>query len=222
MVKTVAEAVARLVEGDLSLQDALQRGYANYSAVARMVKGKVEETLKTEVNLEAIVSSVKRTRMNYKEPWRDVAYVVAGSFITLRTDVAKITVEKTKRNLEAIRTMLIRFVGDFFQILEGISAITLVFDRKISDEVVSMFRRVNILDERRDLAAVILHSKIEIIDAPGCVAAFYNSLSRRHINIEETMSCFTDTIIVVHMKDVGEAFTALSELISTAREISGS
>jgi len=50
------------------------------------------------------------------------------------------------------------------------------------------------------------------------VLAFYNTVSRRHINIEETMSCFTDTIIVLGMEDVSKAFTALTDLITEARK----
>jgi len=47
---------------------------------------------------------------------------------------------------------------------------------------------------------------------------FYNAVSRRHINIEETMSCFTDTIIVLSMEDVSKALAALTDLISEARK----
>jgi hypothetical protein len=49
------------------------------------------------------------------------------------------------------------------------------------------------------------------------VQAFYNAVSRRHINIEETMSCYTETIIVLAMEDVSKAFAALTDLITEAR-----
>jgi hypothetical protein len=32
------------------------------------------------------------------------------------------------------------------------------------------------------------------------------------------MSCFTDTILVLRMEDVGKAFTALTDLIAEARK----
>jgi len=47
--------------------------------------------------------------------------------------------------------------------------------------------------------------------------SFYNTVSRRHINIEETMSCYTETIIVLAMEDVSKAFAALTDLITEAR-----
>ena len=36
--------------------------------------------------------------------------------------------------------------------------------------------------------------------------------------MEDTVSCYTDTIILVKMTDVGKAFNALTELISSSRK----
>jgi hypothetical protein len=77
------------------------------------------------------------------------------------------------------------------------------------------------LDESQNLSAIVVQSPREIIDTPGCAIAFYNPVSRSHINIEETMSCFTDTILVLRMEDVGKAFTVLTDLIAEARKTVG-
>ena len=58
-----------------------------------------------------------------------------------------------------------------------------------------------------------MHSPREIMDTPGCVSAFYDQLSRKNVNVEDTVSCYTDTIMVVEMKDASRAFEALTELI---------
>ncbi len=93
-----------------------------------------------------------------------------------------------------------------------------LFDEKLFDGLTSMFRRDDILEEKRNLAAIIMHSPPEIIGVPGCAIAFYAPLSRRRVNIEETMSCFTDTIIVVGMDDAGKAFATLTDMIAQARK----
>ncbi|PSN93878.1 hypothetical protein B9Q09_05085, partial [Candidatus Marsarchaeota G2 archaeon ECH_B_SAG-C16] len=48
----------------------------------------------------------------------------------------------------------------------------------------------------------------------GALLPFYSQLSRRGINIDNTVSCYTDTVIVVKMQDAGRAFEALNELIT--------
>ena len=80
-----------------------------------------------------------------------------------------------------------------------------------------MFTCQDILEVESDLAAIIVHSPEGIIKTPGCAIAFYNQLAARHINIEDTVSCYTDTIVLVKMSDVGKAFNALTDLISSIR-----
>ncbi|RLI39920.1 hypothetical protein DRO69_13660 [Candidatus Bathyarchaeota archaeon] len=221
MVNSVSKIIQHLIDNDLSLQDALQRDYANYSAIARMLKPKVEKSLRRKVKLESLITSVKRAKASYSSREENITKIIAESVIHLRTDVVKVSVEKTKRNLEIVRKVLTNFPGEFLQVLEGVSAITLIFDQKLFDNVYSIFRKEDILDERQNLAAIVVQSPREIIDTPGCAIAFYNPVSRSHINIEETMSCFTDTILVLRMEDVGKAFTALTDLIAEARKTVG-
>lgn len=217
MVKSISKAVQELIDGNLSLQEALQYRYGNYSAIARMLKPKVEAALGRRVKLESVITSVKRASVSYRAQEGDLLKVIAGSTINLRTDVAKISVEKTRRTLETIRRFLANFTSEFLQVLEGTSAVTLIADQKLFHKIVPMFSKDDILDERRGLAAIIVHSPKEIIKTPGCAIAFYSPVSRRQLNIEETMSCFTDTIIVLRMEDVGKAFAALTDLITEAR-----
>jgi hypothetical protein len=221
MVNSVSKTLQQLIDNDLSLQDALKRDYANYSAIARILKPKVEETLGRKVKLESLITSVKRAKANYKSREENITRIIAESVIHLRTDVAKVSVEKTKRNLEMVRKVLTNFPGEFLQVLEGVSAITLIFDQKLFDNVYPIFRKEDILDESQNLSAIVVQSPREIIDTPGCAIAFYNPVSRSHINIEETMSCFTDTILVLRMEDVGKAFTVLTDLVAEARKTVG-
>ena len=69
------------------------------------------------------------------------------------------------------------------------------------------------LEEGEEGAAITVHSPKEITTTPGCISAFYNQLWRRQVNVEDTVSCYTDTIMVVDMKDASRAFEALTELI---------
>jgi hypothetical protein len=135
MVNSVSKTLQQLIDNDLSLQDALKRDYANYSAIARILKPKVEETLGRKVKLESLITSVKRAKANYKSREENITRIIAESVIHLRTDVAKVSVEKTKRNLEMVRKVLTNFPGEFLQVLEGVSAITLIFDQKLFDNV---------------------------------------------------------------------------------------
>ena len=222
MVNSASRIVQDLVNKDISLQNALEKSYGNYSAIARMLKPKVEETLGRRIKLEGLITSVKRAGRSYKLPKENIAGIVANSVINLRTGVAKISVEKTKKTLVNVSKVLAEFIPEqFIQVIEGVSGITLIFDQKFFDNIYSIFRKEDVSEAKRNLAAISIQSPREIIDTPGCIVVFYNSISRKHINIEETMSCSTDTIIVVRIEDVGESFSVLTDLISEAAKTAG-
>lgn len=214
---SVASVIRELVDADLSIQDAIQRGYGNVSSIARLLQPLAEAKLGRKLNFQSIITSVKRTRGPYLTPVPAIQPVVARSVVSVRTDVAKLSVEKSKRALATVRNMLANYQEEFLQVSESFSAVTLIFDEKLIAKVKSFFRKEDLLEEEVNLAAIIVQSPKEIIKTPGAAIAFYNQVSRRRINIEDTVSCYTDTIIVVKMEDVGKAFGALTDLVFAAR-----
>jgi len=216
--QTISRAVKEAVDRDLSIQDSLQYRYGNISAIARLIGPKVEASVNHKVNIESLITSIKRIRGDYKAPPADVTRIISGSMINVRTDIAKISIENTKRSLETVRKMLAVNQEEFIQVSESISAITLIIDQRMIENIIAPLNGDVILEKEINLAAIIINSPETIVKTPGCLTAFYNQVSRRHVNIEDTVSCFTDTIIVVRMKDVGQAFAALTDLISEARK----
>jgi len=221
MAASISRIVQELIDKDLPIQHALEKGYGNYSAIARILKPIVEEMLGRKVKLESVITAVKRARITYKPAYHlDVTSVIADSTINLRTDVAKISIEKTRRNMDTVRKILAGFSQDeYIQIVEGMRTITLLLDQKLVERIKSNFSLENILEEKSNLVAIIITSPQKIVETPGCVTSFYNALSRVHINIEETLSCSTETIMVLQLKDVGKALAALTNVISEARKM---
>ena len=217
MVKiSLSRVVHSLIQKDSHIQDALRRDYGNVSAIARLLSPKIEEMLDREVTLEGIITSVKRAKVDYKSNSRNLN-IIAESIINLRADVAKISLEKSQKSLEDTMEALRKYQETFFQVLVGATKLTIVTDQSMFHRIRSVFWGRDVLDEKQNLAAIIVQSPTAIVDTPGCIATFYNSISGNQINIEETISCFTETIIVIRMEDAGKAFTVLTDLIREAR-----
>lgn len=218
--KSITNAVKEVVNNDLSFQDSLQREYCNISALARIIKPQIDTMLSGKnTSTESIVTALKRSRRDYNVLEKPIASILAGSTISVRTDVAKVSAKKSKKTIEKVTKAMTQNVGNFISISESIMSITLVFDDVLLEDVKEMFAHDDILEIEDDLAAIIVHSPEEIIKTPGCAIAFYNQLARRHINIEDTVSCYTDTIMLVKMEQVGKAFNALTDLISNSRKM---
>jgi aspartokinase len=210
--QSITRSVKAIVDNDLAFQDALQRGYVNYSAMARMIKPSISAILGRDVSIDSIVTALKRIRSSYITPSKDISSIIAGSKVNVRTDVAKVSIVKSRSTIEKISMPLREYYDSFISVSEGIKSVTMIFDDIILEKMKTLFNE-HILEYEDDLAAIIVESPEEIIKTPGCALVFYNQLARRRINIEDTISCYTDTIIVVKMDDVARAFNALTELI---------
>lgn len=220
--KSITNTVKEIINNDLSFQDSLQRDYCNKSALARIIKPQIEHIMNRHTNIESIITALKRSRNIYEIPEipeRPIASILASSTLSVKTDVAKLSASKHRRNIEKVAKALTQRVDNFISVSESIFSITLVFDDILLNEVKAMFALYDILEVEDDLAAIIIHSPEEIIKTPGCAIAFYNQLARRHINIEDTVSCYTDTIVLVRMSDIAKTFIALTELISNSRKL---
>jgi aspartokinase len=217
--KSITETVREIVSSDLSFQDSLQRDYCNISALARIIKPQIDHMLSKDTSIESIITALKRSRFDYDVRQKPIASILAASTITVNTDVAKVSARKSKKTIEKVAKAMIQSVGNFISISESIMSITLVFDDLLLQDVKVMFASDDILEIENGLAAIIIQSPEDIIKTPGCAIAFYNQLARRHINIEDTVSCYTDTIVLVKMEQVGKAFNALTDLISNSRKM---
>ena len=217
--KSITEAVREMVGGDLSFQDSLQRDYCNISALARLIKPQIDHMLGKDTSIESIITALKRSKYDYNVQEKPIASILAASTITVNTDVAKISAKKSKKTIEKVAKAMIQGAGNFISMSESIMSITLVFNDLLLQDVKVMFAYDDILEMENGLAAIIVHSPEDIIKTPGCAIAFYNQLARRHINIEDTVSCYTDTIVLVKMEQVGKAFNALTDLISNSRKM---
>lgn len=216
--KSISRTVKGIMNSDLNFQDSLQRDYCNITALARLIKPQIDQMLDRNINIESIVTAVKRSKIIYNAPKLPTASVLANSTISVKTDVAKLSIGKSKKTIEKVAKAL-QNIDNFISVSESILSITFVFDDALLDKVKAMFSNYEILEIEEDLAAIMVHSPEEIIKTPGCAIAFYNQLAYRHINIEDTVSCYTDTIVLVKMSDVGKAFNALTDLISNSRKV---
>jgi aspartokinase len=216
--KSISRTVKGIMNSDLNFQDSLQRDYCNITALARLIKPQIDQMLDRNINIESIVTAVKRSKIIYNAPKLPTASVLANSTISVKTDVAKLSIGKSKKTIEKVAKAL-QNIDNFISVSESILSITFVFDDALLDKLKAMFSNYEILEIEEDLAAIMVHSPEEIIKTPGCAIAFYNQLAYRHINIEDTVSCYTDTIVLVKMSDVGKAFNALTDLISNSRKV---
>lgn len=202
----------------MALQEAVFRGYANTAAVARMIKPEVQELVGYRVKMHSLITTIKRLKLA-KTIGSKAMMVISKSSLDVRTNVSKTVLARAASSIRVVESIAHKGVDDFVEIVLGSDTITLIYDSSSQGKLEPLISGADIqkIESSAGLAAVSVRSPVEIEHTPGCVMMIYNGVSRRGINIEETISCGTETMLVVKDKLVGETVDALKELIKTCR-----
>lgn len=212
---SVNRIIKNMVVNDVFLATSLNRGYTNLSAVARDLKPSIERKLGEEVNVEAIISALKRNRDLSRKFDGRVLEALSQTSIQLVTSVTKFVIPANRNDRVLRWTYDMKLPGAIYISTSSEFTTIIVEDRNLSTFSEGIKRGV--LDKKSGLAVLVLKSPNSILEVPGFLMSVYSKLAFAGINIEETTNSYTDAIIVVKESDSGEAFTAVRELIEFAR-----
>src|SRR5919202_2684036 len=126
--KSISYAVREIIINDASFQDSLQYAYCNISALARVIRPLIDQILAQNINVESIVTALTRSRKVYNFQEHSIASILANSSISVKTDVAKVSANKSKKTIEKVAKALTQNVDNFVSMSESILSITLLFD----------------------------------------------------------------------------------------------
>jgi hypothetical protein len=104
------------------------------------------------------------------------------------------------------------------QVVQSASAVTIIADKMLKDRIMDTVGRFNIIKVRENLVEIVVKSPEKIVETTGVIAYLITNLSDAGINIEETVSCYTDTIFIVGERDMINAYSVLTKCIQSAEE----
>ncbi len=215
MELSINKIVKNFVTNDIFLATSLNKGYVNLSAVARDLVPVIEARLGEKVNIEAVISALKRNREGTRRSDGKVFSVLSETSVQLLTSVTKIVIP-VKENEKIFKNVIdIRPAGALY-ISTGSEFTTLIIESRNLPAVSKMLRR-GIIDKRTDLAVIIIKAPVSLLETSGFLMSLYSKLAFTGINIEETTNSYTDAIIVVKESDASDAFMSLLDLINFAK-----
>ena len=219
---SVSNVVREIVRLRPFLLDALRAKIVNYSALARALRGEVEERLGRKVSIAAIKMALIRLAESEERRMCSVeeriGHVIAGSTLTLIDDIAVLTLKG--RGFIKYTPLLARWAerARFFQLTHGLDQVSLVVDLETLEKILSDIPRENIEELIGDQSAVVMISPPDIITTPGVVSYVTSIVAMRGINVTQFISAHKDTIFVVSKRDSLEVYRLLKELIERFRE----
>lgn len=215
---TVAEAVEELLRHSTLLEEGLEKGIINYSALAREMKPKISEKVMKEIETGAIVMALKRHADRLKKQLRAGNIFTKTPDITVRSNL----VEYTFANSPTLSAAQYRFFtrvhtdspAPFLIITQGIFETTLIVSETLSDHVQHYFSQERTVSAFTNLSGITIKLPTVTVTTPGVYGKILRALEWDGINVVEVASTYTEFTIILNDGDIDRAFATIKKALS--------
>ncbi len=205
---SVSRITHKYIREHPSVQDCLERGLINYSALAR----EICKTTDSE-SFDAVLVACRRyyqKKKSHVSREQKIIALMKKSKVRVRNKIAVATIEKGKgldKALE-IQNFVKKEKGDF-NLIEGEDVITMITNVEYIPIIKKTFG-MGIIKTSTGLAQITLVFGDNLEMTPGVLSFIYRMFSEYDVNIREEMSCWKDVMVVVDEKDVAKVMQMLS------------
>ena len=214
--ESLAEKTRSYIDAHPSIKDCVSRGLVSYSSLARLIM----KDLNIE-NEEALMIACRRYADKLSvttDHEKDVLKILKDSRLEMRTKICIVTAKNEWTVLHKMDNLFKDLWNEnsIMQVVQSASAVTIIADRMLKDRITDTVGKFNVIKVRENLVEIAVKSPEKIVDTSGVIAYLITNLSDAGINIEETVSCHTDTIFIVKESDMIDAYSVLTRCIQSA------
>ena len=191
------------------IKECIAKGLINYSELARQVIA--QQGLKGS-DFDAVLVAVRRHAEKAKLRGSNEAAILGlfrKSRLEIKDNVCSIVLDES-----VPFSFLTKLIGEINEkqepchLIQGSRTFTLVTSQEFLPKIEKLFAG-KVISAKKNLVQVVLRTGKEIESTPGVAAYLYGLFAEHGINIVETMSSWTETLIVLDEKDLGRAMETL-------------
>ncbi len=216
--ESLAEKTRVYIDAHPSVKDCVSKGLVNYSSLARAIMKELDLD-----NEEAVMIACRRytSKMGVSTDHEiSILNILKDSRLEMRTKTCIVTAKNDWSVLHKMDNLFKDLWNEdsIMQIVQSASAVTIIADKMLKERIIDTVGRFNILKIRENLVEITVKSPEKIVETSGVIAYLITNLSDAGINIEETVSCHTDTVFIVGEYDMINAYSVLTKCIQSAEE----
>jgi len=213
---SIGEIAKQLIQQTPFLEEALFEDIINISSLARKLKPKIEEVLKKEVQIGAVIIALKRVKSNYIE----LPNSGLKQFVNDLGDLIVISglMHFTFENSETIglrQQDMIKHIGQnqsYYSVSRGIFETSIVVSNALASLIKEIFKAEKQIFQKINLSSITISLPKKRTETIGFYFYILKNLSLRKINIEELISTTNEFTIIVKNNDIDRAFSILMNI----------
>ncbi len=187
-------------------------GIGNHSAIARRISSDLGLTAR-----DAVLAACRRYPHGRTESAREAGIhrVLRKSRIETRTKVAVLTLSQGADVLQRLGDVVEELLDEnlLCRVIQVSRGTVVIVDEDSVARVLRVVRESQLISIRKNLVEVAVTSPESIEQTPGLLRHLSGILSAQGINIVEALSCYTDTIFLLHDDDLSPALSALTKTL---------
>jgi len=217
MMMTIAAAVEKVVRDSPVLEECLAAGIVNLSALARVIRPRVESEVMKKAGEAALIMALRRLAPRLGGKARDPRRILRlVRDVTVRSNITEFTFQNSDTILQCQGRLLekIRDHGDHFvTCTQGVHEMTIMVHADLEPMVEKIFHSEKRVSRLAHLAAVGIHLTPKVVEIPGVYYTILKQLTWSDINVVEVVSTMTELTLILEKKHVDKAFLVLKQFL---------
>lgn len=215
---TIPETVEQIISGSPFLEEALNEGIINYSALARKIKPEIERRLMKNVQQGAILMALRRMPKKFKPANSLKKIMHSSNDLIVRSNLIEFVIANTNFTINMHENLIKMSEQEeqyFMTITEGVFETTIIASNDLYKQIKPILTPEKIISELTNLSSITIHLPTSNVYSPGLYYFFLKALAWEGINVVEVVSTYTEFTIVLENKDVDRAFSVLKNLFAS-------
>jgi len=208
---TISNVVQDIIGRQIFLQEAVNHEIVSYNKLARYLKPAIEEELKKEVKISAIVMALRRHAEKLEKMLVEPKFCYYIG--TIKTDICYFILEESPTLLTKIQMLypVIDFKkGGILNIIQGNFEIAIITNKKYKEELLDIFHDESIIDTVEGLVSISLTYSKEFLFTPGVLYDVVRFLAWENINITSVILTSTEMSIIIDQKNLMRCYKTLA------------
>ena len=212
---TIAQQVKEYIMSQMCIYECLKKGIINYSQLAKLIAKEYNFDSKAAVKMAIKRFSDSET---IQEDDSELIWdILSKAKVTIKGDVSIIVIEPSPEAISKVneieqKKLVALSMGETLYIIREQTAIVVIIEKDKREKALELLKGFNIIRMKENATALVVISPKEIVSTPGVLNYIISHFSLNKVNIEEVISCYRDTIIIVDENDSAKGYQIIKNL----------
>lgn len=203
----IAKTAEAYINSHPSLKQALKLNVVNYSKLSRIISN--ETGIRSK---DAIIIACRRyfRKLKSQQQSTELMSLLHGTKLSIRDKIVVVILEPDVRfeNILSLQRE-VKEKNETVHVMRGANAVTLIVTEDFLGRIERIFGN-SILKVTEHLVEIMMKSPTRLEQVPGVMGYIYSLFGENDVNIVETISCWTDTILVIKKEDLAKTMSFLN------------